>query len=189
MRSVNTDLSGLSSGYVICSCEGAAEEAVMNILLDNDCLIFSKAALVDRKITRRRKAVDIQQEFLNRDYSPQNVSIIRVLDSRRENFKLGKLYEKRFPVYTFRTTPEIEMLLIIAEKVDDVYRRQYKTSIKPSSFCQKELNLGRGLKSGAFWKEYFADVGKLLNVLRKYHETRSDKKELSIYDLLKNEYK
>ena len=39
MRSVNQDLGALCEGYVVCSCEGAAEEAVMDILLDNECLI------------------------------------------------------------------------------------------------------------------------------------------------------
>lgn len=71
MRSVNQDLGALCEGYVVCSCEGAAEEAVM----DNECLIFDRKSLVGRKVTRRRKAEDIQQQFLNRDFSPYKVSI------------------------------------------------------------------------------------------------------------------
>lgn len=189
MRSINGDLKKLSEGYVVCSCEGAAEEAVMNILLNNGCLIFDRESLVDRKVTRRRKAIDIQQEFLNRDFSPCKVNIVRILDSRREKFKLGKLYEKRFPVYTFRTTPEIEMLLIIGENKDKTYRQQYKTNIKPSEYCQTVLKLGSGIKSSGFWYKYFADVNNLLNVLLKYHGSRSDKNEYGIYDLLKDEYK
>ena len=93
MRSVNQDLGALCEGYVVCSCEGAAEEAVMDMLLDNECLIFDRKSLVGRKVTRRRKAEDIQQQFLNRDFSPYKVSIIRILDSRSEKFKLGKLYK------------------------------------------------------------------------------------------------
>ena len=189
MRSLNDDLKELSEGYVVCSCEGAAEEAVMNILLDNGCLIFDRNSLVDRKVTRRRKAVDIQQEFLNRDFSPHTVSIVRILDSRRENFKLGKLYEKRFPVYTFRTTPEIEMLLIVGENKDKIYRQQHKTKIKPSEYCQNVLKLGSDIKSSSFWYDYFADVNKLLDVLLRYHGSRSDKNEYGIYDLLRDEYK
>ena len=91
MRSVNQDLGALGKGYVVCSCEGAAAETVMNILLDNGCLIFDRESLVDKKVSRRRKTADIQQEFLNRDFSPCKVSIVRILDSRREEFKLGKL--------------------------------------------------------------------------------------------------
>ena len=189
MRSVNQDLGALCEGYVVCSCEGAAEEAVMDMLLDNECLIFDRKSLVGRKVTRRRKAEDIQQQFLNRDFSPYKVSIIRILDSRSEKFKLGKLYEERFPVYTIRTTPEIEMLLIIGENEDMAYRQQHKTSCKPSEYCQNVLKLGNAIKSNIFWRDYFSDVNKLLDVLRKYHERWSNKSEYSIYDLLKAEYK
>ncbi len=189
MRSVNQALGALCEGYVVCSCEGAAEEAVMDMLLDNECLIFGRKSLVGRKVTRRRKAEDIQQQFLNRDFSPYKVSILRILDSRSEKFKLGKLYEKRFPVYTVRTTPEIEMLLIIAENEDMEYRQQHKTRCKPSEYCQNVLKLGSTIKSNDFWHDYFFDVNKLLNALRKYHERWSNKDEYSIYDLLKDEYK
>lgn len=32
----------LADGYVICICEGAAEETIMNLLLDHDCLCFTR---------------------------------------------------------------------------------------------------------------------------------------------------
>ena len=189
MRSVSQDLGALGKGYVVCSCEGAAEEAVMDMLLDHECLIFGRKSLVGRKVTRRRKAEDIQQQFLNRDFSPHKVRILRILDSRSEKFKLGKLYEERFPVYTVRTTPEMEMLLIIAENKDMAYRQQHKTNCKPSEYCQNVLKLGNNIKSNKFWQDYFSDVNGLLDALRKYHERRSNKNEYSIYDLLKDEYK
>ncbi len=184
-----TDLKDLETEYVICSCEGAAEEALMDILLDNDCLLFSRENLVGHKVTRKRKAVEIQQEFLNRDYSPHRAIIVRILDSRSEKFKLNTLYAKKHDVYTVRTTPEIEMLLIIAEGKASAFRQLSKSKIKPSEYCKSVLKMGNRVKSRNFWLEYFEDIDVLLQVIRQYHQTQSDKSELSIYDLLKEEYK
>lgn len=45
----------LADQYVICICEGTAEEVIMETLLDNDCLMFNRRNLVDRDVTRIRK--------------------------------------------------------------------------------------------------------------------------------------
>lgn len=36
--------------YVACICEGAAEKAIIDILLDNDLLIFSREKMLEEKI-------------------------------------------------------------------------------------------------------------------------------------------
>lgn len=82
---INLDM--LADGYVICICEGAAEETIMNLLLDHDCLCFSRDNLVGRSITRKRKASEIEREYLQRGYT-KSVVILRILDSRSENFRL-----------------------------------------------------------------------------------------------------
>lgn len=46
----------LADQYVICICEGTAEKVIMEILLDNDCLMFNRRNLVDRDVTRIRTA-------------------------------------------------------------------------------------------------------------------------------------
>jgi len=43
------------------------------------------------------------------------ISVIRILDSRRENFKLSKAYEHKVDVINVITAPEIEMLIIFNE--------------------------------------------------------------------------
>lgn len=115
--------------------------------------------------------------------------MVRILDSRSEKFKLSALYAERHDVYTIRTTPEIEMLLIIAEGKAAAFRQQSKSKIKPSEYCKSVLKMGNRVKSRNFWLEYFADINMLLQVIRQYHQTKSDKSELSIYDLLKEEYR
>ena len=77
----------LKEEYVICICEGAAEQAIMELLLDHTSLIFKRENLVGREITRKRKVSDIQTSFLNRAYQ-RRVNILRILDSKKDSFKL-----------------------------------------------------------------------------------------------------
>ena len=37
-------------GYVACICEGSAEKAIINLLLEEDRLIFDKQQMIERKI-------------------------------------------------------------------------------------------------------------------------------------------
>lgn len=52
--------------------------------------------------------------YLRRGFA-EKISVIRILDSRRENFKLGKAYENKVDVINVITAPEIEMLIIFNE--------------------------------------------------------------------------
>jgi hypothetical protein len=130
----------LKKEYVICICEGAAEQAIIELLLAHNSLIFSYDNLVGRKITRKRKASEIQSSFLNRTYQKQ-VNILRVLDSKSDPFKLPPIYAKRYPVYNIYTHPEIEMLLISAEGQIEKYLQKKKASIVPAPIVQKSSSL------------------------------------------------
>lgn len=178
----SSSLDSLSDEYIICICEGAAEEAIINILLKNNCLKFSKENLVGRDITRLRKASEIESSFLHRDYT-KPVHILRILDSRREKFNLGKLYRGRYPVDNIYTTPEIEILLIIAEGAYDDYVKKKKTKFKPSTYCEEFLFPKQNLKGKDFIEDYFADVHKLINAIMKYKQKLGEK-EYCLADLL-----
>ena len=75
------------SKYKACLCEGEAETAIMEILLDNNLLIFSKEELIDEEIIRCRKAEDFKNQYLNKRYDDK-ISIIRVLDRENEKFEI-----------------------------------------------------------------------------------------------------
>lgn len=45
---------------IICSCEGTAEEDIINWLLDEDKLLFSREDLIYKNITRLRTAKKIE---------------------------------------------------------------------------------------------------------------------------------
>ncbi len=64
------------------------------------------------------------------------ISIIRILDSRNENFKISKAYKHKINVINIITAPEIEMLIILNE---GKYSEFKKSNKKPSKFCKENL--------------------------------------------------
>lgn len=156
----------------------------METLLDNHCLIFDRSNLVDRDITRIRTAEKIQNRFLNREFS-KPVSIIRILDSRSERFRLGKLYQQRFSIYPIYTRPEIEMLMALAENQYQAFRKSKK---KPSDFMAGYLPHSH-IKARSFLQTYYSDVDKLLHAIHLYSLDAGHKGEYSLYHLLKDKYR
>lgn len=167
------------SGYhPVISCEGTAEKVAVDILLEADALVFPKADVVD--VTRLRKASDIQDKYLNLDYD-WPLCVVRVLDSRKERFKLGNLYAGRFPVVSYVTYPEIEVLAIIRE---GAWRRWRGGRMKPSDFCKQELGM-REVKREGFLRGYW-DADSLTAAARVYRRlSKIPKGKLCLADLIR----
>lgn len=100
--------------YKACICEGSAENAIMDILLDNDLLIFTREEMLEEEVLRCRDGKHFEEKYLRKGFMDK-ISVIRILDSRRENFKLSKAYEHKVDVINVITAPEIEMLIIFNE--------------------------------------------------------------------------
>lgn len=178
------NLDHLRDNYIICSCEGASEETIMNILMDNNKLIFSRENLVDNTFFRYRKAADIENKLLRRGYG-KDVSILRISDSKNEKFKLSKLYEERVKVYTFLTRPEIEVLLLIGENKDIKYFSSYKSFMKPSEYCLDIFRSRKNsIKSKEFVGNYFSDPDFLVETIKTYNEKYGKKDPLNLFHLL-----
>ena len=76
--------------YKACICEGSAENAIMDILLDNDLLIFTREEMLEEEVIRCRDGKRFEEKYLRKGFL-EKISVIRILDSRRENFnKSGK---------------------------------------------------------------------------------------------------
>lgn len=164
-----------------CICEGAAESAVIDVLLDNDLLIFQREELLDERIIRCRDGKTFETRYLRKGFN-QMISVIRILDSRRENFKLSKAYESKVDVINVITAPEIEMLIIFNE---DKYRDFKKSGKKPSVFCKENMKMS-DVKSYNFVKDYFENPKKLVKAIKKYNEISKIRKgEYTLLDLLK----
>lgn len=169
------------ANYKACICEGAAENAIMDILLDHGLLIFNREEMIEEEVIRCRGGKKFEEKYLRKGFKDK-ISVIRILDSRREDFKLSKAYESKVDVINVITAPEIEMLIIFHE---DKYKEFKKTGKKPSIFCKEDLKMSE-VKSYDFVKEYFSDPMVLIASIKKYHEmSKVPKGEYTLLDLLR----
>ncbi len=167
--------------YKACICEGSAENAIIDILLDNNLLIFSREEMLEEKVLRCREGKRFEERYLRKGLEGK-VSIIRILDSRHEEFKISKAYKYMVDVVNVITAPEIEMLIIFNE---NKYREFKKSGKKPSEFCKTRLKM-TDVKSYSFVKKYFADSEILVKAITKYHQmSKIQKDEYTLLDLLK----
>ena len=174
-------------------CEGAAEQAILEILLENDVLTIKKETLFEEKVFRERSAESFFKKYMRVDLD-EKVTIYRILDSKNENFKIKnkikKDFQGKYEVVDIVTSPEIEMLVIISEERFTDYSK-VKSKVKPSEYCKQSLNL-RKVKEYNFIRDYFSDVNHLISVIKQYHslmKVNKDNFSLTLYDLLESEYK
>lgn len=57
------------TGYKACICEGSAENAIMDILLDHDLLIFSREEMLEEKVIRCRDGKRFEEQFLKKSWN------------------------------------------------------------------------------------------------------------------------
>ena len=170
------------SSLIACICEGGAETAIMDILLDNDLLIFRRDQLIEESVLPRLPVKEFERRYLRMEFD-QKILILRVIDSRSEKFNLSKAYRCQVDVVNVITAPEIEMLIIASQ---DRYDEYCRSGIKkPSDYCRIVLGIKK-VKSPVYIKEYFADPEFLVESIRKYNHVHKQKKhEASLYDLIK----
>lgn len=167
--------------YKACICEGSAENAIIDILLDYGLLIFDREELIEEKVIRCRDGRKFEEKYLRKGFK-YKISIIRILDSRRENFKISKAYVGKVDIINVVTAPEIEMLIIFNE---NKYKDFKKSGKKPSVFCKEDLKMAE-VKAYDFVRGYFNNPKTLVDAIKKYHEmSKVPKGEYTLLDLLK----
>lgn len=167
--------------YVACICEGAAEAAIMRILLNHNRLIFAYNDLLDGDVLRCRSAKNFEDQHLRKGFT-EKITVLRILDSRRENFTLSKPYQHKIDVINVITAPEIEMLVIFNENRYNEFKRSGK---RPSDFCIQDLHY-KNVKSTEFVTGYFSNVDKLIAAIREYKRvSQIQRGEYALADLLK----
>lgn len=167
--------------YKACICEGSAEAVIIDILVDNDLLIFTREEMLNEEVIRCRNAKKFEERYLRKAFADQ-VSVIRILDSRREEFRLSKAYENKIDVINVITAPEIEMLIIHNEGEYEHFKRSGK---KPSEFCKVDLRM-HNVKSYEFVKDYFSNPQTLVEAIKEYRRTANiPNGEYCLSDLLK----
>ncbi len=182
----------LSTGHIICISEGSAEEVIIKKLFYQNKLIFKPNDLYGdnstiKSFSRTRQGKKFARENLEMDYGDNHINIIRVLDSKKEAFILGKIYDSRIKTFNIRifnilTRPEIEMLVIINEGHYDNYTNKHG-SVKPNIFCKNVLKI-KDVKSELFIKNYFEDINVLIKCIENYKHLHSTNEEYCLFDLL-----
>jgi len=109
-------------------------------------------------VLKCRRGRDFEEKYLKKGFS-EKITVYRILDSRNENFKLRKAYEKKVDVINVVTAPEIEMLIICNE---DRYKDFKNSGEKPSTYCKRALKYSK-VKSYDFIYEYFSDINILIS--------------------------
>jgi hypothetical protein len=169
------------SKYKAVICEGAAESAIIDLLVDHNLLIFSREEMLDERVIRCRSGKKFEERYLRKGFNGQ-ISIIRILDSRNEKFRLSKAYQHKISVINVVTAPEIEMLIIHNEHAYEAFKKSRK---KPSDFCKVDLKM-HNVKSYDFVKAYFSDTDKLIRAITEYRKIADvPKGEYTLSDLLK----
>lgn len=172
--------------YIACICEGGAESAIIDLLLDSHKLIFEREDLLEEKVLRCRSGKEFQERYLRKGFT-EKITIYRILDSRRENFNIGKAYKPKIEIKNIITAPEIEMLIIYKENKYKEYRNEKRKNpdLKPSTYCKSVLKY-ENVKCYDFVLEYFSDIDVLIDTLHKYRKiSKLPKNEMCILDLLK----
>lgn len=171
--------------YIACICEGGAERAILDLLLDNHKLIFERQDLIEEEVLRCRKGKEFEERYLRKSFS-EKITIYWVHDSRSEKFNLSKAYEHKVDIKNVITAPEIEKLIICNEGKYNEYEKEKRKNpnLKPSIYCKANLKY-KNVKSYDFVKEYFSDIKILVNALHEYRRISKIRgNEISIWDLL-----
>lgn len=135
--------------------------------------------MLEECVIRCRSAKRFEERYLRKGFDEQ-ISVIRILDSRREKFRLSKAYEQKIDVVNVITAPEIEMLIIHAEGAYDQFKRSGK---KPSEFCKTNLRM-HDVKSYDFVKQHFSNPQLLVKAIKEYRRTANIPKQKFIGQIM-----
>lgn len=171
-------------------CEGPNELAIIRMLLEHDKLIFSYDDLLNLTPyhARQIKTSPAVKNALNLYHD--ELEILRIGDKLSDTLKIPKDYEEQIVrVSKYCTKPELEMLLILSEGLENDYEK-VKSSMNPKTFSKKNIKYNRKKynNSTLFFYEYFDNrIDLLVEVIEKYKHFKGKHKSDEGYlaDLLK----
>lgn len=168
--------------YIALICEGKCEENILNMLLDQELLIFDRTRLIDEKVLsgQFRNATKFTQKYLTFGFE-NPITIILVLD-KSQKLNINKNYQHQVKEQILVITrPEIEMLMIVAKGLYNEFQK-VKSNKKPSEFLAEEFKKTK-IKSSKFIHEFYNEYD-LVDAIKEYHSLRPNKNEYTLNDLL-----
>ena len=177
---------------ILLMCEGQNEETILNILLDNDLLIFTRDDLIGLKpyAIRQLSHPTIKSELKHYGLP---VKVYRIGDKQNDKLPIPNDLKKiviKNEIYKFCTKPEFEMLLILNEGLEKEYEK-VKNKMSPKSFAKKNIKMnGRKYdQSTEFIKLYYGgnNINNLIKNIKKYktYKKQHEKDELYLADILR----
>jgi len=172
-------------------CEGPNELKIINILLENDALIFTEDDLLGLTAYHARQIKTSTQVRTALNLYPENdVLVMRVGDKQTDKLTIPADYKEKITgIEKYCTMPELEMLLIISEGLVKEYEK-VKSGTSPKEFAKAHIVLGRTRydNSSQFYEGYYGgSCEKLTAAIREYKRIKGShrKDELYLADLLK----
>lgn len=176
---------------ILIMCEGPNEKAVIDILLENNCFVFSRDDLLGLVSYHARQIASSGQVRAALNIYPGNdVVIFRVGDKLNEKLLVPSAYQYKIKeIRKYCTKPELEMLFIIAEGMFKAFSKE-KSTVKPKTFAKEHIKCGKKRydNSTHFYYDYFSsNVNVLIEAIREYHKLNKahKKDELYLASLLK----
>lgn len=172
-------------------CEGPNELTLINILLENDALVFSEDDLLGLTAYHARQInTNAQVRLALNMYFGNDVMLMRIGDKQTERLIIPPDYrEKICEIRKYCTLPELEMLLIISEGMVKDFEK-VKSTVRPKVFAKQYIRCNRRRydNSSQFYRDYYGrDCDRLINAIREYKRIRGSHKKDECYlaDLLK----
>lgn len=122
-------------------CEGPNEKAIVDMLLDAECLEFTRDDLVNLTVYHARQLTAPIIKTALSIYTDE-FQVYRIGDSMTDKLPVPADYKDRIKgVRKFCTKPELEMLLIIAEGKEAEFEKVKagKHRMKPKDFCKANV--------------------------------------------------
>lgn len=168
--------------------EGGSERTIINLLLENNLLKFQTDDLLDGRPISERNGSKFAKKFLTLDLENKMVSIIRVLDSHNEKFKLSEPYRKKIdgdPTDIY-TSPEIEILFIIYMGDYERFKNQKSgRKLTPNAWCKRNYKM-KNVKSPEFVRNFWESrLPELVEAIGEYSKLSKDPFEHTLASLLK----
>ena len=172
-------------------CEGPNEKTVIDMLLANECLIFSEEELLGLTPFHARQIKNSGQVKAELNIYPGQVDILRIGDKQSDKLDIPKDYRDKIASVTkYCTMPELEMLLIIAEGMFKDYEK-VKSAMSPKEFAKANIKLGKKKydNSSKFYVDYFStNIQLLIQSIKEYQRLKGkthEKDEHCLGELLK----
>ncbi|MBC6309630.1 hypothetical protein HCJ66_08670 [Listeria sp. FSL L7-1582] len=145
------------NNYIACICEGSTEQNLINLLLEQNLLSFSKDQLLEKNTIKGlfRDSTKFTNRFLTRDYGDKKITIF-IIQDKKTSYTIKDPYSKKIEgLYQFVTSPEIEMLMIHSLSLYKDYQK-VKSTQKPSCFVAEKLKTSpKKIKRKEFIEDFF----------------------------------